>query len=130
MSQPDSKDDEELDREDDEELDVTEIETTYIPTRIKVTAIMTLMLVFIAGVGISVLYTERVHRSAEKRSAAVRADGEKRSAAVQAEAEGAWCGIIDIFLETYKTNPPTTPTGREVQRGFENLYRAYHCAGR
>lgn len=101
-----------------------EVRRFDVPTRTKVGGIMVLLLVFIATVGISIAYTNRVNDEAQKRSAREAVQRER----VERESEIAWCGILSVFLEAYKSAPPATPAGKAIQRGFEDLYRAYRCS--
>lgn len=38
-----------------------------------------------------------------------------------------WCGIIDVFLDTYKTSPPPTEIGRLLETEFKNIREFYKC---
>lgn len=40
---------------------------------------------------------------------------------------GLWCGIVNTFDETYKTTPPTTPTGIVLATEFNKIDRGFHC---
>lgn len=39
-----------------------------------------------------------------------------------------WCGTLRVFHQSYGDNPPTTQTGRDIQRQIEQLYVDFHCA--
>jgi hypothetical protein len=39
-----------------------------------------------------------------------------------------WCGILSLYHDTYRDNPPTTPTGQAFRDQLEPLYRDFKCA--
>lgn len=44
------------------------------------------------------------------------------------ESEQKLCGMVILSDDTYRANPPTTATGREVAENFRYLRQAYRCS--
>lgn len=98
---------------------------TYpIPRKTKIGAVLMLVAVFFASIGASIAYINDTRQKMNReRIAAEEAIREER---IRSEQE--WCGIYQLFVETYRVTPPTNEIGRVLQREFERLYTVHECA--
>ncbi len=39
-----------------------------------------------------------------------------------------WCGIVDLFNETYRESPPPTEIGKKLAVEFIQLDKSFHCS--
>jgi hypothetical protein len=46
---------------------------------------------------------------------------------VDRRSNGAWCGIVVLFNDTYKQIPPPTETGKVLQKEFIRLDDKFKC---
>lgn len=37
------------------------------------------------------------------------------------------CGVVKISNDSYKTHPPSSPTGQQLSKEFDRLTKRYHC---
>lgn len=49
------------------------------------------------------------------------------SAATQAESRRVVCGWLSAYLDTFDETPPTSPSGKNLQVKFIDLYRLSQC---
>lgn len=47
-----------------------------------------------------------------------------------AEQGKSWCDLLETFNRAYQDTPPTTPTGKKIAEGIEQLYRDINCPGK
>jgi hypothetical protein len=45
----------------------------------------------------------------------------------QAESERKWCSVVGTLDDSYRRQPPTTPTGMSVAKSIHDLRRELHC---
>lgn len=46
---------------------------------------------------------------------------------VDRRSNGAWCGVVALFDDTYREEPPTTETGKRLAAEFPNLRKTFKC---
>ncbi len=46
---------------------------------------------------------------------------------VNAESDRKWCSIVETLDSSYRQQPPTTPSGRNVAANIAELRRSLHC---
>lgn len=46
---------------------------------------------------------------------------------VDRRSNGLWCGIINLFDDTYQKTPPPTSTGQILAREFNRIRKGYNC---
>jgi len=91
------------------------------PTNRKVLYALLVTFVVVLAVGVnSVIYANSVANRSEKAS-------QKAAAEALQQSEQAWCSIINLFDNTYTTQPPTTDAGKLLQKYFKNLKERYKC---
>jgi hypothetical protein len=75
-----------------------------VPRKLAITCVMTTLVLFI-GVVASFQYTNYVDRRSNR----------------------AWCGTVELFTNTYKRTPPTTPSGQILANEFVKLHKEFDC---
>lgn len=78
--------------------------------------VLTITVSFLILVVAGLLYTNFVQHQSETRFQDSIRQSEQR-----------WCAIVGLFDDTYRSNPPTTPTGRRVADLMHELRVDFRC---
>jgi hypothetical protein len=46
---------------------------------------------------------------------------------VDRKSNGLWCGIVNLFNDTYKKSPPPSTAGQILAQEFIRLRKGFHC---
>ena len=46
---------------------------------------------------------------------------------VDRRSNGLWCGVVNLFDDTYKESPPTTDAGKSLAAEFDRIRKGFKC---